>query len=155
MLALGEAFTGNSALLKHEVAYVLGQMLHEAAVPFLRCSLLHLLQQGSCWMDDVQLSRAAGLACSSCLAAVAGPYYAQPSADKTPCLLCRRVLKDTNEHVMVRHEAAEALGAIADPKCISLLQAHCQDSQPVVADSCRVALDMLAHEQSGQFQYAQ
>ena len=35
--ALGEAFRGNSALLKHEVAYVLGQMLQAAAVPFLRC----------------------------------------------------------------------------------------------------------------------
>ena len=69
--------------------------------------------------------------------------------------LRRRVLKDTREHVMVRHEAAEALGAIADPGCISLLQAHCMDSEPVVADSCKVALDMLAHEHSGAFQYAQ
>ena len=56
---------------------------------------------------------------------------------------------------MVRHEAAEALGAIADPGCVSLLKAHCMDSEPVVADSCMVALDMLAHEHSGAFQYAQ
>ena len=56
---------------------------------------------------------------------------------------------------MVRHEAAEALGAIADKGCISLLQAYSKDAQPVVADSCKVALDMLAHEHSGAFQYAQ
>ena len=35
--ALGESFSGSSALLKHEVAYVLGQMLQNLAIPFLRC----------------------------------------------------------------------------------------------------------------------
>lgn len=35
--ALGDALKGDSALLKHEVAYVLGQMLQVAAIPFLRC----------------------------------------------------------------------------------------------------------------------
>ena len=34
--ALGESFAGSSALLKHEVAYVLGQMLHTLAIPFLQ-----------------------------------------------------------------------------------------------------------------------
>ena len=130
--ALGEAFGGSSALLKHEVAYVLGQMLHEAAIPFLR----HACQQLTGCVDLSALRRG----CSGLL---------------TPSLVHRRVLKDADEHVMVRHEAAEALGAIADPGCISLLEAHCQDSEPVVADSCRVALDMLAHEHSGAFQYAQ
>ena len=69
--------------------------------------------------------------------------------------MCRTVLEDEKENVMVRHEAAEALGAIADKGCISLLQAYSKDVQPVVADSCKVALDMLAHEHSGAFQYAQ
>ena len=39
MDALGQSFAGSSALLKHEVAYVLGQMLQELAIPFLRCLL--------------------------------------------------------------------------------------------------------------------
>lgn len=143
-------------------------------------------------------------------------------------LLRRRVLEDPAENPMVRHEAAEALGAIAEPECIQLLKQvrgapagaqprtnapasrprlrHSQeprplpsgagagaptcaappcaaclapavaphpwpcapplslrasrslqyatDPEPIVADSCIVALDMLEFEQSGGFQYA-
>ena len=54
---------------------------------------------------------------------------------------------------MVRHEAAEALGAIADPECIKLLEDYRSDPEPIVADSCVVALDMLQHEISGEWQY--
>ena len=36
--ALGAAFAGRSALLKHEVAYVLGQMQDAGAVETLRCA---------------------------------------------------------------------------------------------------------------------
>lgn len=55
---------------------------------------------------------------------------------------------------MVRHEAAEALGSIADPICMDLLKQHMQDPEPIVADSCIVALDMMDHELSNSFQYA-
>ncbi len=55
---------------------------------------------------------------------------------------------------MVRHEAAEALGSIADERCLKLLEEFCTDPEPIVAHSCMVALDMLAYEQSGEFQYA-
>lgn len=55
---------------------------------------------------------------------------------------------------MVRHEAAEALGAIADEACMAILQEHVSCSEPIVADSCVVALDMIEHERSGAFQYA-
>eukprot|EP00775_Hariotina_reticulata_P010724 gene10724-10881_t len=98
---LGEAFTTSSALLKHEVAYVMGQMQHPDS------------------------------------AAVLG-----------------QVLQDTAEHAMVRHEAAEALGAVADAKSIALLQEFASDPEHVVAHSCLVALDMLEHERSGAFEYA-
>lgn len=54
---------------------------------------------------------------------------------------------------MVRHEAAEALGAVADPGCVALLRAHADDAEPIVAHSCAVALDMLEHEASGAFEY--
>lgn len=67
--ALADAFRASrSALLKHEVAYVLGQMQDAHAV-----------------------------------------------------LRLKDVLGDVEENSMVRHEAAEALGSIAAPDCIGLL----------------------------------
>ena len=66
----------------------------------------------------------------------------------------RRVLEDASENAMVRHEAAEALGSIADPQCLLLLRARCSDPEPIVAHSCEVALDMLEFEASGQMEYA-
>jgi deoxyhypusine monooxygenase len=97
---LCDALSASSALLKHEVAYVLGQLQHPRSVPTLG-----------------------------------------------------RVLRDAGEHPMVRHEAAEALGAVADPACVELLRAHASDPEPIVAHSCIVALDVLEHEASGAFEY--
>ena len=98
--AIAQAFDSSSALLKHEVAFVLGQMQDKTAVP---------------------------------------------------CL--RRVLENMGENPMVRHEAAEALGSIAMDDCVELLKQYAKDPDPIVADSCLVALDMLEHEQSGAFEY--
>ena len=44
---------------------------------------------------------------------------------------------------MVRHEAAEAMGAIGDPSAKEILEAHLNDPHPEVAESCEVALDLL------------
>jgi deoxyhypusine monooxygenase len=63
-------------------------------------------------------------------------------------------LQDLKEHAMVRHEAAEALGAIADASCVALLKEFATDCEPIVADSCVVALDMIEHERSGTLEYA-
>jgi len=73
------------------------------------------------------------------------------------------VLKNYNEHAMTRHEAAEALGAIAgledddndnndvqhttlDTKTVkyieNILQEHLNDNDVIVAESCQVALDI-------------
>lgn len=41
---------------------------------------------------------------------------------------------------MVRHEAAEALGAIAEPACLQLLTDYCEDPDAIVADSCVVSV---------------
>lgn len=90
-----------SALFRHEVAYVLGQLQHEAAVPQLVAALT------------------------------------------------RRA-----ESPMVRHECAEALGAIARPSCLAALHAHMADPERVVRESCEVALDMYKHEVGPTFQYA-
>ena len=81
----------SSALLRHEVAYVLGQMQHPASVDALEDSL-------------------------------------------------RRV----NEHSMVRHESAEALGAIDGGRWDDverILNEFTKDDDIVVRESCLVALD--------------
>ncbi|XP_069353731.1 deoxyhypusine hydroxylase [Eulemur rufifrons] len=100
-LALAEGLHCGSALFRHEVGYVLGQLQHEAAVPQL-------------------------------VAALARPA----------------------ESPMVRHECAEALGAIARPSCLAALRAHAADPERVVRESCEVALDMYEHENAAAFQYA-
>lgn len=80
----------SSALLRHEIAYVLGQLQHPDSVEALEQSL-----------------------------------------------------RRTDEHCMVRHESAEALGAIekrwGDIEVI--LQEFANDQNAVIRDSCRVALD--------------
>uniref|UniRef100_A0A3Q1HJJ4 Deoxyhypusine hydroxylase n=1 Tax=Anabas testudineus TaxID=64144 RepID=A0A3Q1HJJ4_ANATE len=101
VLALGDGLQCSSALFRHEIGYVLGQMQHPAAIPAL----------------------SAALECSS-------------------------------ENPMVRHEAAEALGAIGKGECMTVLQHYRRDKERVVKESCEVALDMLEYENSDQFQYA-
>ncbi|KAL0371204.1 UNVERIFIED_CONTAM: Deoxyhypusine hydroxylase-B [Sesamum angustifolium] len=99
--AIIESLGANSALLRHEVAYVLGQLQNKKA--------------------SIALSQ---------------------------------VLRDVNEHPMVRHEAAEALGSIADNQCIALLEEFAKDPEPIVSQSCEVALSMLEFERSGKsFEY--
>jgi deoxyhypusine monooxygenase len=55
------------------------------------------------------------------------------------------VLKDTQEHPMVRHECAEALGSIAKPSCLDALREYSADEARAVRESCVVALDMHAY----------
>ena len=88
--ALANAFDSESALLKHEIAYVMGQMQDSHAVPYL-------------------IER----------------------------------LSDSDEDLMVRHEAAEALGAIGDRVAMDTLEKFRYDSEPVIAESCEVAIDLM------------
>ena len=98
--ALAEAFGSSSALLKHEIAYVLGQMQDDHAVPYL-------------------IER----------------------------------LEDLEEDVMVRHEAAEALGAIGNRRAMSTLEKFAKDEEIVVAESCEVAIDLLEWVASKRMEY--
>jgi len=100
--ALAAAFASKSALLKHEIAYVMGQMQDSHAVPYL--------------------------------------------IDR---------LADADEDVMVRHEAAEALGAIGDRTALSVLEEYVNDDEVVVAESCEVALDLLEWVASKRLDYAE
>lgn len=70
-----------------------------------------------------------------------------------PCVL-HSIIHSVNACLhRVRHEAAEALGAIANDSTIKMLKAYAEDPDPIVAHSCVVALDMLEFEKSGNFQY--
>ena len=101
-LALCKGFTSTSALLRHEIAYVLGQMQNVVALPTL-------------------IER----------------------------------LADEQEHVMVRHEAAEAMGAIGDRSVLPTLKKFSHDPKPEVAESCIVALDLLAWVEGAEFEQTQ
>ncbi|MAV60038.1 MAG: hypothetical protein CMA13_01920 [Euryarchaeota archaeon] len=99
--ALADAFGSKSALLKHEIAYVMGQMQDNNAVPYLIDRLV-----------------------------------------------------DVNEDLMVRHEAAEALGAIGDRTAVSILEDFVDDPEPVISESCEVALDLLEWVASNRLEYS-
>ena len=98
--ALAAAFGSASALLKHEIAYVLGQMQDDHAVP-------HLIER----------------------------------------------LEDLDEDVMVRHEAAEALGAIGNRSAMTTLEKFVNDEEIGVAESCEVAIDLLNWVSSKRLDY--
>ena len=98
--ALAAAYSSKSALLKHEIAYVMGQMQDPAAVP-------HLINR----------------------------------------------LEDRGEDLMVRHEAAEALGAIGDRTALATLEKFVDDPEPVIAESCEVAMDLLEYVASKSLDY--
>ena len=89
-LALVAGFQDESALFRHEIAYVLGQMQR----PVTKEGLIG-------------------------------------------------ALKNNQEHRMVRHEAAEALGAIGGDDVEEVLQQYREDEEAIVKDSCDVALDTM------------
>ena len=64
-------------------------------------------------------------------------------------------LEDDQEHVMVRHEAAEAIGAIGDRKVLPILEKFSLDPLPEVAESCIVALYLLAWVDGAEFEETQ
>lgn len=90
-LALVHGFDDSSALFRHEIAFVLGQMQRKASAPGLIATL-----------------------------------------------------SKESEHRMVRHEAAEALGAIGGPDIEAILQRYrAGDKDDIVVESCEVALDAM------------
>ena len=63
-------------------------------------------------------------------------------AASIPALMART--QDENEHDMVRHEAAEALGAIGTGECVDFLAAYEKDGVPrMLKESCEVARDVV------------
>lgn len=100
VLALADGLRCKSALFRHEIAYVLGQMQHEACVTQLKENL-----------------------------------------------------EKIDENPMVRHECAEALGAIAKGECREILEKYVHDKERVVKESCVVALDMHDYQTGEELEY--
>jgi len=94
--------TVQSALLKHEICYVLGQLRED---------------------DDNEIARKALFEC----------------------------LEDPNEHAMVRHEAAEAIGSRGGRGAEALLRKYLSCEDRIVSESCEVALDMLKESEEETF----
>ncbi|CCG82869.1 Deoxyhypusine hydroxylase [Taphrina deformans PYCC 5710] len=89
--AIAAGFRDDSELLKHELAYVLGQTKQEAAIAHLT-----------------------------------------------------NVLEDMNQQPMVRHEAAEALGAIGDERSLEILTRYeKEDPLEIVRQTCELAIERI------------
>lgn len=80
----------DSALMRHELAYILGQMQHSVVCPQLEAILL-----------------------------------------------------DENDDLIVRHECAEALGAIGKESSIQILQNYCTHPAPEIHETCQIAIDLI------------
>jgi len=89
VLASAEGLSDSSALFRHEISYIFGQMQHPAAVPAMS-----------------------------------------------------KVLAKNEEHQMVRHEAAEALGSISTEESVEFLKNFQSDPVRVVRESVLVGLDI-------------
>ena len=72
-------------------------------------------------------------------------------AHAVPYLIER--LEDMEEDLMVRHEAAEALGAIGDRVAMTTLERFVTDPEPVISESCEVAIDLLEYVASKSLDY--
>lgn len=99
--ALIRAYEQKSALLKHELAFIMGQMRLIEAVQALY-----------------------------------------------------KVMSDKNEHGMVRHEAAGALGAIGTDECKKYLTEFINDPCDILRESVVVALDVWEYENNEEVEYA-
>lgn len=65
-----------------------------------------------------------------------------------------KTLDDKTQHGMVRHECAEALGAIGTKDAFEALQKHINDDVDVVRESVEVALDIHEYENNSDEEYA-
>nr|NVI76074.1 nero [Cucujiformia] len=63
--------------------------------------------------------------------------------DETSINILISVLEDDKQEAMVRHEAAEALGAIGSERSLTYLQKYKNDPVTEVAETCELALDRI------------
>ncbi|KAI9299620.1 armadillo-type protein [Cunninghamella echinulata] len=57
-----------------------------------------------------------------------------------------KVLENTQEHEMVRHEAAEALGAIGSMESVPYLEKYLKDESEAVSETCELAIEKIRYD---------
>nr|NVI76107.1 nero [Cucujiformia] len=136
--------------------FVLGQMQNKISVPFLKQSL-----------EDTEENEMVRHECAEALGAIATDecteilnrylndqkrvvkesciiaYCFGQMQDETSLNILISVLEDENQEAMVRHEAAEALGAIGSERALIYLQKYKNDPVTEVAETCELALDRI------------
>lgn len=55
----------------------------------------------------------------------------------------RKVLESADYHPIVRHEAAEAIGALNDKESLALIESYCDHEMSEIADTCQLARDRI------------
>jgi deoxyhypusine monooxygenase len=110
--------TQDSALLRHELGYVLGQMQDEGA-----CDVLERVLSDT--SDDVMVRHEVSVITLSI-------YSCFMESIRTKC-------RD-NGSLFAKHvlQAAEALGAIGAQRSVALLEQFAQDPAPEVSQTCQV-----------------
>jgi deoxyhypusine monooxygenase len=137
---------------KRDVAFLKTQLLDESESMFERYrAMFQLRNDGS---EAAILALCEGLKCSSALFRHEIAYVLGQVQSPLTVEALRVNLEDAAENHMVRHECAEALGAIATDECTRILSRYLNDKEVVVKESCEVALDITDYEKSNDFQYA-
>ena len=127
VLALARGFGAKSALMRHEIAYVMGQLSHLASIPSLKLVLQNPNEKDMVRHEAAEAS--------------------------LPTLLTSQHTH-LRTHTHTHTHAHKALGAIGLPECNEFLQAYEQDRADVVRESCVVALDISEYYANDDFQYA-
>lgn len=75
-------------------------------------------------------------------------YCLGQTKNKAAIKYLEKVLRDESEDPMVRHESAEALGALGDPSSLPILQKYLSDSSEYVRQTCEIAIEKIEWENS-------
>ena len=59
------------------------------------------------------------------------------------CATLSQILDDESDDVLVRHESAEALGAIGSPSSLEILCRYSTHASPEIAETCQIAIDLI------------
>jgi len=135
-----------------QVADLRTKLLDESQSLFERYRAMFALRNNG--SDQAILALCDGLKCKSALFRHEIAYVLGQIQSKISVSALKVNLEDTTENNMVRHECAETLGSIGTKECVGILEKYLKDTEPVVRESCEVALDITDYENNNQFQYA-
>ena len=149
-------FKDPSALLKHEFAYVLGQLKLVEACPILS-AVLENASEDPMVRHEVRLAHlhpGAMRGGGSSARALAGPAAA-PLLPRMRTAHCRALVLtlvllplDSLDRSLARSQAAEALGAIGDKDSLPVLHKYLDDAHVEVRETCEIAIAKIEYDNS-------